>query len=120
MSKIILVILLVLAAMVSAGCGAAPADEPEGRYQDGTYTGSAHGYNDVVELEVVVEGGDITAINITEHDETAGIADAAFEDTVADIIANQSTDGVDTVSGATVTSEAIIEAVNEAIAGVEN
>ncbi len=120
MLKAIIVTVFMISILLVAGCNDAPTDEPEGRYQDGTYSGSALGYIDVIELEVIVEGGEITAINIIDHDETEGIADPAFDETIADIIANQSTDGVDTVSGATATSEAIIKAVDEALVDAEN
>ena len=53
---------------------------------------------------------------MVSHTETAGISDGAIEKIPAAIVEKQSTD-VDTVSGATVTSKAIIEAVNAALAG---
>lgn len=83
--------------------------------EDGTYTGSAEGRNDLVEVEVVVEGGVITAVNVLNHAETEGIADPALSDVPAAIVEANSTD-VDVASGATLTSEAIINAVNNALA----
>ena len=58
--------------------------------------------------------GKITAIKIVENMETAGIADPALEKIPAAIIADQSV-VVDSVSGATMTSEAIKMAVSNAI-----
>lgn len=82
--------------------------------EDGTYNGSAQGFNGTVEVEVIVEGGAVTEVNILEHSETDGISDPARNDVPAAIVENNSTD-VDTVSGATGTSRAIIEAVNNAL-----
>lgn len=87
-----------------------------GDYEDGTFTGVGEGHEGDVELEVVVEGGVITAINILDSSETQGISDPAFDEVPAAIIEANSTD-VDTVSGATYTSNAIIDAVNRALAG---
>lgn len=120
MVRSIIVLILFAVVIFTSGCGDAPADEPEGAYIEGSYTGSAEGYNEEVELEVIVEGGSISEINITAHAETESIAEPAFEETIDNIIANQSTEGVDTVSGATLSSEAVINAVDQALTGAEN
>lgn len=82
---------------------------------DGTFTGSAEGHNDQLTLDVTVENGEISQIDVTEHSETEGISDPAFEQVPEQIIESNSTD-VEIVSGATFTSEAIINAVNNALA----
>lgn len=81
-----------------------------------TYTGSGKGMgaNPVV-LEVAIEDGAITAITVVSHEETPGLSDPAFENVPAAIIEKQSL-AVDTVSGATLTSNAILAAVEEAAA----
>ena len=56
----------------------------------------------------------ITEITIGKHGETTGISDAPFEKIPAAIIQNQSL-GVDTISGATNTSNAILEAVADCV-----
>lgn len=84
-------------------------------WNDGVYVGKADGHNGPLSLEVTVAGGKITAIKVLEHKETPNISDAGFK--VADTItANQSLK-VDTVSGATVTSKAVIAAVKNALTG---
>ncbi|MGM0414411.1 MAG: FMN-binding protein, partial [Bacillota bacterium] len=65
------------------------------------------------------DAGEIMAIDIVEHSETDDIADPALEEIPAAIIESQSTD-VDAVSEATVTSEAIMEAVAAALDKEEN
>lgn len=83
-------------------------------YEDGTHTATVDGHNGELTVEVTVEDGVITAVDVTEHEESEGIADPALEEVPAAIVEANGTD-VDTVSGATVTSEAIIAAVNEAL-----
>lgn len=83
---------------------------------DGTYTGIGAGMHSAIKVEVVVEGGKIAKVTILEQDETVGIADPAFEQIPAAIVAANSTE-VDVVAHATLTSNGIIEAVNNALAG---
>lgn len=83
-------------------------------YEDGTYEVTVEAHNGPMTVEVVVEEGTISSVEVLEHEETDGLADPALEDVPAVIVASNSTE-VDTVSGATVTSDAIIEAVNEAL-----
>ncbi len=83
---------------------------------DGVYEGSANGMGGAVKVTVTVSGGKITAVEVGEHNETAGISDPAIEQISAKIVEAQSAD-VDAVAGATVTSEAIKEAVKAALSG---
>ena len=91
---------------------AAPAGSKE--LTDGTYTGTGRGNNGSVKVSVTVSGGAITEVKVTEHAETAGISDPAMERLPAAIVAQQSV-AVDTVSGATNTSNAILTAVKDCI-----
>lgn len=82
----------------------------------GKFTGvSPNGKNGDVKVEVELDSaGKITAVTVTEHSETDGIADPAIEQIPAEIVKQQSLN-VDSVTGATVTSEAIKEAAAEAV-----
>ena len=71
-----------------------------------------------IRVKVTMDGDKIANIEVLEQAETAGISDPAFEKVIADILAKQSTD-VDVVSGVTLTSNGIIEAVNNALAQVK-
>lgn len=86
-----------------------------GSYTPGTYTGVGAGRNGDITVEVTVNENTIQAIQIVHHDETPGISDGAIADIPAAIVATQSL-GVDSVSGATVSSEGIVAAVADAIA----
>lgn len=82
--------------------------------EDGTFTGVGSGYAGDVELEVIVDGGRITSIETVSHSDTRRIFDSAWGTLRDAIIDRQSTD-VDSVSGATGSSNGIIEAVNNAL-----
>src|SRR5690554_2896446 len=82
-------------------------------WNDGVYTGTAAGHNGPLTVAVTVEGGKITAIEAVEHSETPGLFEHGFTVREA-IIAEQSLE-VDSVSGATVTSSAVIAAVKDAL-----
>ena len=82
-------------------------------YAAGTYAGTAAGRNGDITVNVTFSEDAITAIDVTAQQETAGIADPALERIPAAIVDSQSL-GVDTVSGCTITSAAIIEAVANA------
>lgn len=81
---------------------------------DGKYVGQGQGFKSTISVEVIVENGKITAINILSHGETPFLSDAALDTVPKAIIAAQSTD-VDTVTGATGTSRGIIAAVKNAL-----
>ena len=90
-------------------------------YTAGTYTGEADGYNGKVVLDVTFSEDAITDIQVNSSKETAHVGDVAYDIMFADAIeANGS--GIDTVSGATFTSKAIINALNDAAeqAGADN
>ena len=80
------------------------------------YVGIGHGgMGGDIAVRATVVDGKIEAIEVLEHSETAGISDPAFAQIPAKVIETNSTD-VDTVSGCTMTSKALIEAIKNAVA----
>lgn len=75
---------------------------------------SENGMGGKLVVKVTMNGDAIAAVEVIEQKETVGIADAALNTLPEAIVAANSTD-VDTASGATITSKAIIEAVNNAL-----
>lgn len=82
--------------------------------ESGTFRGQGQGKHGEISLDVVVEEGQITDIQIVEQDENAGLADPVYEALKQAIIDTNSIE-VDVVSGATATSEGYLEAVKDAI-----
>ncbi|HSQ88761.1 FMN-binding protein [Romboutsia sp.] len=90
-----------------------------GKYKNGTYQGTASGYAEDLNVEVKVSNGEISKIDIVSHNETPGFYEKAFELVPSEIIKKQSTN-VDAASGATYSSQGIINAVNDALKEAEN
>ena len=84
-------------------------------YNDGTYTAEGKGIGGKVPVTVTVKGGAIASVEVGDNSETQGIGSKAIEQLPAAIVAANGTEGVDGVSGATVTSKAIFTAVDEAL-----
>lgn len=80
---------------------------------DGTYNGSYSAFPVVVEVEVAVEGGRITAIDLIRHSNGQGKAAEAIPGMV---IEAQSL-SVDAISGATYSSKVIVLAIKAALTG---
>ncbi len=91
-----------------------PAEAAFAELEDGTYTGSARGYNDQVEVEFTVEDGEVTSISVVSHGDTPGIAEPAFDRIIEEVISAQSLE-VDIVSGATASSEGLLNALRAAM-----
>lgn len=102
-----MIMIFVLLATALVGCGGGA------KYTDGTYEGEAQGM-DTLKVEVTVEDGKIANVEVTEQNETEGFSEPALEQIPGAIVDKNSTD-VDAVSGATVTSTAIKEAVDNAL-----
>ncbi|MCF0146139.1 MAG: FMN-binding protein [Eubacterium sp.] len=92
------------------------SDILNGKYKDGVYRGTGIGFRGEIEVEVTVQGGNITDIAVISQREDGQFFNRAYDGVSEDIISSQSTD-VDTVSGATFSSEGIIEAVADALSG---
>lgn len=78
------------------------------------FIGTAMGMGGEVVVKVTMDGDAIAAVEVIQHGETVGIGDKAIDTIPGAIVAAQSSD-VDSVSGATVTSKAIMDAVKNAV-----
>ena len=98
------------------------AEQPTtGSYKDGTYTGSAKGHGGKVSVTVTVKNGNISSIEVTEQQETPKYWEKA-KATISALLGlgdDASVDAVDTKTGATLSSEAIRQAVKNALKSAE-
>ena len=104
MRRIISMLLCMGAAAVMTGCSASAEQ----------HSGQAQGYGGVLRVSVEMDGADITRVTVQEHHETEGVGTRAIEALPDQIVQADSVE-VDDVSGATRTSQAIKEAVRQAI-----
>jgi succinate dehydrogenase/fumarate reductase flavoprotein subunit len=82
------------------------------------YIGVGSGMGGNLTVKVTMDGKKIVSVEILSQNETKGISDPAIEKIPSEIVEAQSTE-VDTVSGATTTSKAIIQAVTDALSKVK-
>ncbi len=95
----------------------AEADAKEaGALKDGTYEAEGKGIGGKVPVTVEVKDGKVASVTVGDNSETAGIGTKSIEQLPEAIVAAGGTEGVDGVSGATITSKAIFTAVDDAIA----
>jgi uncharacterized protein with FMN-binding domain len=116
MKKFLVILLTLAMAMSLAACGG--GEEPAEGGEPVVLTGVGEGFGGDITVEVTLEGETITNVEILEHSESEGISDPAIEEIPAAIVEANSTD-VDTVSGATYSSEGIMAAVNAALESAE-
>ncbi len=127
-----LVSVLLASSLLLAGCGAdntsgttaAPETaattavqteaETETGAAGGVFTGKAAGFHGDIVVEITVDGEAVTDIQVTEHSETENIGEAALPELVKQALDNQ-TIMVDTVAGATVTSDGFRGAMEDAV-----
>lgn len=84
------------------------------QYTAGTYEGRAMGFGGDVVAVLAVDGSKITEVKLEGENETENVGKAALSELSDQIMKAQSAD-IDGVSGATVTSEAVKEAVENAL-----
>ena len=86
------------------------------QYNDGSYRADGRGIGGKVPVTVVVSGGRVSEVCVGDNSETRGIGSKVIERIPGEIVRQNGTDNVDVVSGATVTSKAIVAAVGECLA----
>ena len=84
-------------------------------YQPGVYASESQGFGGVVSVEIEVSDEAILSVKVTADSETPALGGAAAESLAAAILEAQSAE-VDAVAGATVTSSAVKEAAQKAMA----
>ncbi len=80
-----------------------------------TYTGTSdNGMGGAVQVQISVEDGTMTAIDILKQSETENIGGVAFDELIKQALESQSAE-IDGVTGATITSDAFKEALAKAM-----
>ena len=89
-------------------------EEHESKLKDGVYRAKGQGFIDEIEVEMRVELGSIVSFRVISHNETSQISKTALSTIPYQIEKNKSLN-VDTVSGATETSNGIIQGARAVI-----
>ena len=110
MKSAALALVCVLAVLSIVACATKPETAKAAAFKAGTYTAEANGKNGPVAVKVTFSADAIKKVEIVKHGETPGISDTAIARVPEAIVKSQSL-AIDVVSGVTLTSDAILEAV---------
>lgn len=102
-----------------AGCSGTkgketPTQKTEVKLTDGTYNAVSKGHNGDVAVDVTVADGKISDVKVASHAETPGLGDTAMNK-IAEKMVEHNSVNIDTVSGATFSSNALITGVKDAL-----
>lgn len=103
------ILTLVMIVSLLTGCGQSEVEETQS-YQAGIYQSTEYGYLSNITVETTFSDSEIIDIKILEQDETQVLFKTVEEQVIPEIIENQSL-GIDTISGATYSSVALLSAV---------
>lgn len=112
MKKLITIMVTLLLFLALVGC---QKKTTSNGFKAGVYEGSAKGKNGDVVVKVTLTSDKIEKVEVTKHEETEGIAEGAIEKITSEVVKKQSL-AVDVATGATITSNAILEAIKDALA----
>ena len=99
-----------------ASTGTVPAADNADTYADGAYSASAQGYESEVTVMINITGGKVTNVKIAAVAETNEMIGKAADSLARSQLDAGGTAGVDTVSGATMTSNAVLSAMDACLA----
>lgn len=91
-------------------------EKKQSALRDGMFIGKGNGRNGPLEVSITVKDGKIVDAEITKDVESPNIADHAKKEIIERFLKDGSTAMLDAVSGATITSNAILDALDEAVA----
>ena len=91
------------------------AGAAQAAYKDGTYTGEGKGRESMIQVQVDVKDGKIADVKVVKHGETEMIIAAPIETMLPEIVKKNGVEGVDSVGGATLSSDGIKAAVKDAL-----
>jgi fumarate reductase flavoprotein subunit len=91
-------------------------EKKQSSLRDGMFIGKGNGRNGPLEVSITVKDGKIVDAEITKDVESPNIADNAKKEIIERFLKDGSTAMLDAVSGATITSNAILDALDEAVA----
>ena len=113
MKKFFSLLLALTLAIVPLTVGSAATFTP------GEYEGSAQGFGGTVTVKVTVDENTVTAVTLAGENETPALGGVAIEGYATSLVGVSDADAVDVTSGATVTSNAVKEALAAALAAAK-
>ena len=117
MKKRLYLFIILLVSILAAGCDNHMNDTPmpeESQMQDGEFEGLGEGRSGMIKVAIIVKSHIITAIKILSQSESK-FAQPAEQQIIDAVLEKQTVEGVDAVSGATLTSQGMLTAIGMAI-----
>jgi len=111
--RFVLVSLGLAAGILFPGCLGSPLAR-QTLYRPGIYEGTGRGYRGPVHVQVELSSAGIEDIVITDHSEEPYPGGAAMEELLETVLESGTTD-VDVISGASISSRAFLDAVDDAL-----
>lgn len=110
MKKIVIVLLILsMTALLFVGCDSGKSEEIK------VLSGTGEGFHGPLSVDVTLTGDKITAIEMTEFNDTEGVGDVGVN-TLIDVVVEKGTiDDVEAVAGATYSTTGAIQAINDAL-----
>ncbi|MBS3764457.1 MAG: FMN-binding protein [Planctomycetes bacterium] len=102
----------------ATNAGAVTSGEKSRCFRDGQYVGVARGYGGPIRVKVSINVGQIKRIEIVEQSES--MTQGALEKIPRRIVEKQTVQNIDTVTGASLTSKAVLKAVERALEKAES
>ena len=115
---LMMMVLFITAILFLTACGGTAATE-EPMEESQTVTGTGQGYAGPVVVEITAVNGTLVSIEVIESEDTPGLSEGAYDSIIEAVLENQSTAGVDAVSGATGSSEGILAAIEDALSQLD-
>ena len=109
--------IILLVGILTVGCDSHVNDTPmpeEFQMQDGQFEGLGEGRSGMIKVAIIVKNHIITAIQILSQSESK-FAQPAEQQIIDAVLEKQTIEGVDAVSGATLTSQGMLTAIGMAI-----
>lgn len=101
--------------IIVAAAVVAIASTAQAAYKNGSYTGVGQGREGPVTVQVDIAGGKIKSLKVIKHSDTPMLCETAEKRLNKKIVKQQGVEGVKAVSGATMSSKGILEAVDKAL-----
>ncbi|WP_409308885.1 FMN-binding protein [Pectobacterium sp. B1J-3] len=102
-------------AALTLSCSLAAYATDAAQYKDGTYTGKGQGKEGEIEVSVSISDGKIANAEVVKHEDTEALMMGVIDNVVPELIEKQDIDKVDSVTGATMSSQGVISAVKQAL-----
>lgn len=110
-------LLLLLMVFMLVGCQQQEVNES--KYKDGSYNTTVHGYGGDFDMKVTIKDDKILDVIVGENNETPSIGGVAIEQLILQMKEKQNND-IEVVSGATKTSNGMINAYKEILSMAKN